>query len=121
MKNSIISLIVAIAIPLLLMVPKTEAGEYIKSLDITVIESSEGDVAIQEIGRHSPFRRYSWFRIGDVIQEVDGIKTSIYVLVALQNNQTPHIKYKRSGDLSAERQISLVKSVYGVPDFVNYK
>ena len=122
MRRSLILILIAFTAMLLLTSPKAEAyDEYIKSLDITVTENEEGNVAIVNIGRYSPFRRYSWFRVGDVIETVDGVKTSIFVLVALQNNQTPHIKFKRSNDNSAERQISLINPVYGVPDYIDYR
>lgn len=105
-----------------LSTPQVYANEeYIKALDITVLERDEGDVVILKIGRFSPFRRYSWFRAGDVIENVDGVKTTIYVLHALHSNQDPHIKYRRDNGLTAMRQISLEKPVYGPPAYINYE
>lgn len=95
--------------------------EYIKILDITVIEQDEGEVAIIKIGRFSPLRRYSWFRVGDIIETVDGIKTTVYSLLAINENQGPHIKYRRGADLEAERQISLEKPIYDRPLYVSAK
>ena len=96
-------------------------SEYIKALDITVIEQEEGNVAILQIGRYSPFRRYSWFRAGDVIESVNGVKTTVYVLNSLQKDQDPHVKYRRGDNVSAERQISLEISIYGLPPYLNAK
>ncbi len=95
--------------------------EYIKILDITVVEQDEGEVTILKIGRFSPLRRYSWFRVGDIIESVDGIKTTVYSLLAINENQGPHIKYRRGTDLEAERQISLEKPVYDIPLYVSAK
>lgn len=91
--------------------------EYIRHLDLTVIESVEGDVTIIKIGRHSPFRRYSWFRVGDVIEEVNGVKSTVYVLHSL-SSEPPRIKYRRGLEMSAIRQIGLEKTVYGRPLYV---
>lgn len=93
--------------------------EYIRNLDLTVVERDEGNVAILKIGRHSPFRRYSWFRVGDVIEEVNGVKSTVYVLHAL-TNESPKIKYKRGVGLSIIRQIGLEKNIYDIPLYVRF-
>jgi len=93
-------------------------GEYIQALDITVAETPSGDIDIIHIGRYGPFRRYSWFRVGDVIEAVDGKKVSIFDLQGIDRSQTPVIRYRR-GQYTAERQISLERTLYGYPPFVN--
>ena len=109
----------AFVLPLLLASNTYADNEYIKALDITVAEQNEGSVVILQIGRYSPFRRYSWFRAGDVIETVNGVKTTVYVLNSLQKNQDPYIKYRRGVNISAERQISLEMSIYGLPPYLN--
>ncbi len=91
--------------------------EYIRVLDITVLENESGEIRIADIGRYSPFRRYSWFRVGDVIERVDGVRTSIFRLNSLNNYQLLWVKYRR-GPKSVKRQISLELSVYGLPPYV---
>lgn len=93
--------------------------EYIRNLDLTVVERDEGDVAILKIGRHSPFRRYSWFRVGDVIEEVNGVKSTVYVLHAL-TNETPKIKYRRGIEFSTIRQIGLETNIYDIPLYMRF-
>lgn len=119
--NTLKRVLVFIAVMLAISVSNAYADdkEYIKTLDITVVEYNEGAVAILQIGRYSPFRRYSWFRIGDIIETVDGVKTTVYVLNSLQKNQDPHIKYRRGVDIPAERQISLEMPVYDRPPYLN--
>lgn len=119
--NTLKRVLVFIAVMLAISVSNAYADnkEYIKTLDITVVEYNEGAVGILQIGRYSPFRRYSWFRIGDIIETVDGVKTTVYVLNSLQKNQDPYIKYKRGVDIPAERQISLEMSVYDRPPYLN--
>ncbi|MFQ5672476.1 MAG: hypothetical protein ACE5G9_05225 [Nitrospinales bacterium] len=97
---------------------KGMTGEYIKVLDITVAENRQGDINIVRIGRYGPFKRYSWFRVGDVIEAVDGKKVSIFDLQGIDQSQTPFIRYRR-GRQTAERQISLERTLYGYPPFVN--
>ena len=93
--------------------------EYITVLDITVVEHDNGNVAILQIGRYSPFRKYSWFRAGDVIVEINGIKTTTFALNALDKKHEPFIKFQRGTDPIVERQISLRQSVYGLPPYLN--
>ncbi len=93
--------------------------EYISNLDLTVVEHDEGNVAIMKIGRYSPFRRYSWFRVGDVIEEVNGVKSTAYALHAL-TNESPKIKYRRGVGLSTMRQIGLEKNIYDIPLYVRF-
>lgn len=109
----------AFVMPLMLVSKAYADNEYIKALDITVAEQDRGGVVILEIGKYSPFRRYSWFRVGDVLETVDGVKTSVYVLNSLQKNQDPHIKYRRGVNISAERQIGLEQPIYGPPSYVD--
>ncbi|KMP12542.1 hypothetical protein UZ36_00285 [Candidatus Nitromaritima sp. SCGC AAA799-C22] len=92
--------------------------EYIHTLDLTVIESDRGDIQIAKIGYYSPFRRYSWFRVGDVIESVNGEKTTLITLYGLAENETPWIKYRRGFEVS-EKQIGLEKVMYGPPDFLD--
>ncbi|MBI5427711.1 MAG: hypothetical protein HZA02_05445 [Nitrospinae bacterium] len=93
--------------------------EYIKTLDITVEENAESEVVIVNIGRYSPFRRYSWFRAGDVIESVDNAKATIWGLNALTNSQEPRITYRRGAHGISAVQISLEKSFYGLPGWLN--
>ena len=114
-----ILMIVAVVVPLLMASNAYAEREYIETLDITVVEHGDGAVVILAIGRHSPFRRYSWFRVGDVIETVDGVKTTVYVLNSLRESQDPLIKFRRGVDLSTERQIGLERSIYGLPPYLN--
>lgn len=119
LKHIVVCLTIVIVSLLLQAAPVYAEAEYITVLDITVFERADGDVAILQIGRYSPFRRYSWFRVGDVIVEVNGIKTTTFVLNTLHKNQEPYIKFKRGADAIAERQISLGQPVYGLPPYLN--
>ena len=94
------------------------AQDYIYSLDLTVVENDLGDIKIVKIGYYSPFRRYSWFRVGDVIEEVNGERTTLYSLSSLSKHETPWIKYRRGPEVS-EKQIGLETSVFGPSDFVD--
>ena len=84
---------------------------YIYNLDLTVKEDEVGKYEIVKIGYYSPFRRYSWFRPGDVIEAVNGEKTTLCVLSGLDKNQTPWIKYRRGATVS-EKQIGLEMTVF---------
>ncbi len=97
-----------------------EHHEYIKALDLTVEENAESEVVIVAIGRYSPFRRYSWFREGDVIESVDNEKATIWGLNALTNSQDPRIAYRRGEHEVSVVQISLEKSFYGLPGWIDY-
>lgn len=99
--------------------PVHAEAEYITVLDITVVEHENGNVAILQIGRYSPFRRYSWFRAGDIIVEINGIKTTTFILNSLDKKNEPFIKFKRGADPEAERQISLRQPVFGLPPYLN--
>lgn len=120
---SIPKLIIFICFGILLSFSSTHANEpavildmgfesdYIYSLDLTVMRSDDGDVKIVKIGFFSPFRRYSWFRVGDVIETVNGRRTTVYALSNLNQNETPWIKYRR-GLVVSELQIGLEKVIY---------
>ncbi len=86
--------------------------EYIFKLDLTVLEKINGDIEINKIGPRSPFRRYSWFRVGDVIEEVNNQKASIFLLTTLNHDQLAWIKYRRKLVIE-KKQIDLKLSVYG--------
>lgn len=116
----IVKYLITIIITLLFQsTPVYAEAEYITVLDITVVEHENGNVAILQIGRYSPFRRYSWFRAGDIIVEINGIKTTTFILNALDRKNEPFIKYKRGADPVAERQISLRQPVFGLPPYLN--
>lgn len=92
--------------------------EYVWILDITVDQGNNGEITIAAIGRYGPFRRYSWFRIGDVIEAVDGVRVaSIFDLLSIHREQDPFIRYRRGVDVE-EKQISLERSIYGAPPFL---
>ncbi len=93
--------------------------DYIHSLDLTVMKNDSGDIEIVKIGYYSPFRRYSFFRVGDVIETVNGERTTIFALSSLGDYETPWIKYRRGNDI-AELQIGLEKTVYGPPDYLDH-
>lgn len=97
-----------------------ERVEYIKVLDITVAKDISGDIKIVNIGRHGPFRRYSWFRVGDVIEAIDGVKTGILELREIDRKQDPKIRFRR-GMRVVERQISLETILYGDPPYLNFQ
>ena len=91
--------------------------EYIFKLDLTVLKKINGDIEIIEIGRVSPFRRYSWFRAGDVIEEVNNQKASLFLLTTLNHDQIAWIKYRRRSVVQ-KKQIDLKVSVYGRPPYL---
>ena len=93
--------------------------EYISGLDLFVVEKIDGDIQINKIGMLSPFRRYSWFRVGDVIEEVNNKRVSIDLLNNLHNNQIAWIKYRRRLVVE-KKQIDLKLSVYGYPPHIYY-
>ncbi len=64
------------------------------------MENDRGDIEIVKTGIYSPFRRYSWFRVGDMIEIINGEKTSVLVLHSLRYHETPWIKYRRGNDIS---------------------
>ena len=72
---------------------------YIPSLHLTVTENDRGDIEIVKTGIYSPFRRYSWFRVGDMIEIINGERTSVLVLHSLRYHETPWIKYRRGNDI----------------------
>ena len=84
---------------------------YIYNLDLTVREDEVGKYQIVKIGYYSPFRRYSWFRPGDIIEAVNGEEATLCVLSRLDKNQTPWIKYRRGATVS-EKQIGLEITVF---------
>lgn len=94
--------------------------EYIAVLDLTIWENENGEIQITQIGRYSPFRRYSWFRAGDVILSLNGREPSIFSLNSLSNDQSLSVKFKRDGFVG-EREISLELSVYGLPPYIFYE
>lgn len=96
------------------------SSEYIWVLDINVTTNDNGEVMITKIGRFGPFRRYSWFRVGDVIEAVDGSKPSIFDLQMIDRKRLPKIRFRR-GTERGERQISLERSYYGYPSWANRK
>ena len=93
----------------------TYEESYIHKLDLTVA-NQYGEVEITKIGLFSPFRRYSWFRVGDIIETINGKKTTVLVLSALKENSTPWVKYRRGSETS-EIQIGLEKTIFGHHDY----
>ncbi|GEM_PF-3373523 len=94
--------------------------DYIYSLDLTVAENDSEDIEIIKIGLYSPFRRYSWFRVGDVIESINGINATINELSSLRDYETPWIKFRRGHDVS-EVQIGLEKTMYRPPAYLIIK
>jgi len=95
------------------------AGEeeirYIPTLDLEVTQTLDGKIEIVRIGPYSPFRKYCLFRIGDIIETVDGQETTLFLLYALGNEQNPRIQFNRKGLFTDVVQISLRLSIYGKP------
>ena len=94
--------------------------EYISHLDLLVCENNEGKVEIVKIGRLSPFRKYSWFRVGDLIEEVEGQAASVILLHSTYGNLQAWIKFRRGG-LSRKIQMPLTLSIYGLPGWLPHR
>jgi len=97
----------------------TYEESYIHKLDLTVA-NQYGEVEITKIGLFSPFRRYSWFRVGDVIEAINGKKTTVLGLSELKENSTPWVKYRRGSETS-EIQIGLEKTIFGQHDYSTHR
>ena len=64
---------------------------YLGNLKITVMENSNGDFIITDVGKLSAFRRWSIHK-GDIILEMNGEDVTIFDLMSLQPGDEPKFK-----------------------------
>ena len=89
---------------------------YLSNLKITVIENSNGDFIITDVGKLSAFRRWSIHK-GDIILEMNGKDVTIYNLMALIPSDEPKFKIlKKDGKLTLN-QIDLKHGIFFPPEW----
>tara|TARA_B100000315_G_scaffold1536_1_gene1382 strand:- start:1085 stop:1450 length:366 start_codon:yes stop_codon:yes gene_type:complete len=89
---------------------------YLGNLKITVMENSNGDFIITDVGKLSAFRRWSIHK-GDIILEMNGKDVTIYNLMALIPSDEPKFKIlKKDGKLTLN-QIDLKHGIFFPPEW----
>ena len=91
----------------------------IKTLGISVSENTQGSLTLVRITQTPPFRRYSFFTVGDLIQKIDHEDSSIFGLESLQETDEPFITfYSMRLQRQVRVQIKLNHSLYPKPPYV---